>query len=136
MKKIDPEFDTYDYVLFLALFWSGGGPHDIPGIIHAYDWVNREIISREEFISAINKLIAWKLVTHDENNFSIPEHIKQEFDAFRKKKRKDRFEVAKLYIKKQPQLNEVPIEISPTEKEFNEYINENHKAMQEIMKDL
>lgn len=83
-------------IVFLAMFWGGGGPYTIPDILHAYDWINHAVLSRGELETALNTLLAMGMVEHQEGTFKIAGAQFQAFDAFRKKRRKDRFETVDL----------------------------------------
>jgi hypothetical protein len=93
-NNIDPETQ----IIFLAMFWGGGGPYAISQIIHVYDWVNRGIPRREDLEIALNTLLSLKLIAVHENMFLIPLDIGMSFDAFRKRKRISKFKAVKLYF--------------------------------------
>jgi len=95
-------------IIFLAMFWGGGGPYTIPQIMWVYDWINRAVPNRDEMESALNALLAAGLVQETGGKFLLPRGECRKFDAFRKKKRKDRFDVARLYFRALPR----PVEIS------------------------
>lgn len=85
-------------IIFLAMFWGGGGPYTIPEIIGVYDWINRAIPNRFEMQTALNTLLALGLVEQQEDKFLIPKEQFRSFDAFKKKKRKNKFDLVTLYF--------------------------------------
>ena len=50
-------------IIFLAMFWGGGGPYTISQIIHVYDWINRDIPSREDLETALNTMLFLNFIT-------------------------------------------------------------------------
>ena len=73
--------DIETQIIFLAMFWGGGGPYEISQIIHAYDWINRGIPTREELEIALNTLLSLELITMNEDKFQIPIDIGMDFDG-------------------------------------------------------
>ena len=69
-------------IIFLAMFWGGGGPYTIPEIIHAYDWINRDVPDREQMESALNTLLAMGLIEKQDDRFRVNRSRGQEFDVF------------------------------------------------------
>ena len=105
-------------VVFLAMFWGGGGPYTIPEIIRVYDWINRSIPERENLESALNTLLAMHLIEKQDDKFLVPLSRCLEFDAFRKKKRKDKFKTVRLYFKQLPTVMEIPEVVSLSEEQY------------------
>ncbi len=99
-------------IIFLAMFWGGGGPYTIPEIIRVYDWINRAVPDREDLESALNTLLAMGLIEKQDDRFLVPLSRCQEFDAFRKKKRKNKFETVKMYFRQLPDVFEIPKVVS------------------------
>ena len=89
------------------MFWGGGGPYTIPQIMWVYDWINRAVPNRDEMESALNALLAAGLVQETGGKFLLPRGECRKFDIFRKKKRKDRFDVAHLYFRALPRPAEI-----------------------------
>ena len=118
-------------IIFLAMFWGGGGPYTIAQIIHVYDWINRDIPSRKDLKTALNTLLALDLIVMQEDKFLIPQNIGNDFDAFRKKKRKSKFKSVRMYFERFSPLPETPqlielsqetyaVELANYEKSFDE----------------
>ena len=87
-------------IIFLAMFWGGGGPYTISQLIHVYDWINRDIPSREDLEVALNTLLSLNFITMKDDKFEILRSIGNDFEAFRKKKRKSKFEIVRMYFEK------------------------------------
>lgn len=117
--------------IFLAMFWGGGGPYTIPQIIGVYDWVNRATPSREDMETALNTLLGMKLIEQKGDTFSIPREQHAAFDAFRKKKRKGRFENVRLYFEQLPEVTEVPTLIRLTAEAYEGHMREYRRAFRE-----
>ena len=96
------------------MFWGGGGPYTIAQIIHVYDWINRDIPSRKDLKTALNTLLALDLIIMQEDKFLISRNRGNDFDAFRKKKRKSKFKSVQMYFERFNPLPEIPkvIELS------------------------
>lgn len=54
--------DNVTPIIFIAMFWGGGGPYRIFEIVGVYDWVNRSIPTREEMNTAFTSLLALGLM--------------------------------------------------------------------------
>lgn len=103
----DAFFENYDIYLFLAMFWSGGGTFQLKDLIFAYDWVNRAVLSAPEMEGALYRLLSAGLIEVTGNSYTVPKAIFDEFDAFRKRRRKGRFEVASAFVKSHEPLSNV-----------------------------
>lgn len=132
MPRVNPYGQTP--VIFLAMFWGGGGPYTIPNIIHVYDWINRAIPTRGEMEAALNELLALGLIERHNDNFSIPKPQYRAFDEFKKKKRKNKFDLARMYFGQLPVVAEVPRVIELTEAEHEEHIKAYRKDFAEALK--
>lgn len=117
MNKEMEQSDTP--IIFLAMFWGGGGPYTISEIIRVYDWINRAIPDREDMESALNTLLAMSLIEKQEDRFLVPLSQCRKFDAYRKKKRKNKFETVMMYFKQLPTVAEVPKVVSLSEEEYS-----------------
>ena len=122
-------------IIFLAMFWGGGGPYTISDIIGVYDWVNRAIPSVSEMRTALNSLLAMGLVEKTQDKFQIPKRQYATFDAFRKKKRKDRFDTVRMYFRQLPTVADVPEAVNLTEQEYRVHVSGYKRAFREAMKD-
>ncbi len=69
-------------IIFLAMFWGGGGPYTISQVIHVYDWINRDIPSREDLEVAFNTLLSLEFITMHDDEFKSVRKIGNDFDAF------------------------------------------------------
>lgn len=121
-------------IIFLAMFWGGGGPYTIPDIIGAYDWVNRAIPTRAEMQTALNSLLAMGLIEQNDSTFQVPKQQHAIFDTFRKKKRKDRFDTVMMYFKQLPEVANVPEVVKLSESEYKAHVKAYKKAFREAMK--
>jgi hypothetical protein len=115
-------------VVFLAMFWGGGGPYTIPQIIHVYDWINRAVPTRGEMESAINTLLAMGLIEQRGNTFRVSESHGRAFDAYRKKKRKRKFVAVRMFFQGLPSVATVPRVIRLTEAQYKKHIETYRKA--------
>lgn len=116
----ETNIDIETQIIFLAIFWGGGGPYSISQIIHVYDWINRGIPRREELEDALNLLLFHKLLKRENNQYYIPKNIGDEFDAFRKLKKKSKFEVVKMYFKNYRQPPDLKKQVLISEKEYKD----------------
>jgi hypothetical protein len=85
-------------IVFLAMFWGGGGPYTISELINVYDWINRDIVSRADLERALNELLMLELIQVKDNAYLVPRTVGMDFDTYRKKKRKGRFQIARMYF--------------------------------------
>ncbi len=115
-------------VIFLAMFWGGGGPYTIPQIIHVYDWINRAVPTRGEMETALNTLLAMGLIKRHDNAFFVSPSHGRAFDAFRKKKRKRKFVTVRMYFEQLPPLADVPRTIRLTEAQYKAHIQAYRRA--------
>jgi hypothetical protein len=123
-------------VIFLAMFWGGGGPYTIPDIIGVCDWVNRAIPSKNEMQAALNALLAMGLIEKKENRFLISKRQHAAFEAFRKRKRKDRFDAVRMYFQQLSAVADVPIMVELTDQEYKAHVNEYNRVFREAAKEL
>ena len=123
-------------VIFLAIFWAGGGPFTISDIIGACDWVNHSIPDRAELEAALNLLLAVKLIERQDDTFLIPKPRYLEFDDFRRKKRKDRFDTVHAFFDKLIYADEAPAIIRLTESEYKIHLKEYYGIFSRTMRDL
>jgi len=115
-------------IIFLAMFWGGGGPYTVPQIINAYDWINHAIPTRAEMEVALNYLLAMGLIEQRGNTFRVSESHGRAFDTFRKKKRKRKFVAARMYFQELPSLVTLPRVIRLTEAQYKEHLETYRKA--------
>jgi hypothetical protein len=129
MKREKRDGDTP--IIFLAMFWGGGGPFTIAEIVALFDWVFRAIPNRADMESGLNTLLAMGLIEKHNDTFLIPESHYHRFDAFRKKRRKDRFDVVRLYFRQFSRIHAPPKVISLTEEQYEAHIREYATAFAE-----
>ena len=127
MRKNGIDLETQ--LIFLAMFWGGGGPYEISQIIHVYDWINRGIPTREELEIALNTLLSLELITMNEDKFQIPIDIGMDFDAFRKRKRKGKFKIVKMYFDQFNQPTELSNTIQISNKQYSSELKKYKKFM-------
>ena len=116
--------------IFLAMFWGGGGPYTLKQIIHVYDWINRDIPSRSELESALNTLLAMKLVEKHGEKYQIPQSQGVRFDAFRKKKRKSKFVAARLFFKQFGSIPDPLRAIRISEEEYQRHLKDYRRSFE------
>jgi hypothetical protein len=126
--------DSETPIIFLAMFWGGGGRYTLPDIVGVYDWVNRAIPSRTEMQTALNTLLAMGLIKQKDDTFLIPKRQHAAFDTFRKKKRKDRFDTVRMYFRQLPEVAHIPEVVKLTESEYKAHLKAYHKAFREATK--
>jgi hypothetical protein len=132
MKRVPQALeDTETPVIFLAMFWGGGGPYTIAEIIYVYDWINRAIPTRDEMESALNMLLAMGQIEKQHAEFQVSRTAGRAFDAFRKRRRKNKFAVVKLYFKQVPRPASVPGAVRLTEAQYKAHIQAYHQAFAE-----
>jgi hypothetical protein len=107
-QNIDREFGDWDSVLFLSLFWGGKPVCSLVDVIWLSDWVNRAIPSAQQLDRALNRLMAAGLVVKRRGGFGIPPKIVRLFDAYRKRRRRNRFVVADEFVRSAGPLKMVP----------------------------
>src|SRR5262245_38628038 len=107
-RHINPEFDPHDAWLFLALRWGGGQACSLADLIGLYDWVNRDMPTAEELNGGLNRLMAAGLLAERRGGFRIPAKVVRQFDAFRRRRRRDRFNMATAFVQAAGPLKIVP----------------------------
>ena len=115
-------------LVFLAMFWGGGGPFSIRDLILVYDWVNRDVLSRDEMEHALNYLLAAGVIERENGEFRIEKTHLQAFQQFRRKRRKGRFELAELYVRKLPEIRRPKRVIKLGEKAYELQLAESRRA--------
>jgi len=133
-KVVDVMHENWDKsetpVIFLAMFWGGGGPYTIPEIIHVYDWINRATPSRAEMESALNTLLAMGLIEQREDAFLVAESHGRAFDTYRKKKRKRKFVTVRKFFQELPSVSDIPRLIRLTEAQYQNHIKTYQRAFE------
>jgi len=117
-------------IIFLAMFWGGGGPYTIAQIIHVYDWINRDIPNRKDLELALNTLLSLKLITMQDGKFSVPRNVGEDFDKFRKKKRKSKFKTVRMYFKQFNKPTNLPKLIELSKEIYTSELNKYRKFME------
>jgi hypothetical protein len=107
-RRIVPEFGPCDSVLFLALWWRGDRVCTLVDVIWLYDWVDRSIPTAEILDSGLNRLLAAGLVAERRGGFFIPAKVLREFNLFRRRRRRNRFEMAEEFVQSAGPLEAVP----------------------------
>jgi len=107
-RRINPEFGPHDSVLFLALRWGGGRAGSVADTIWMYDWVARDIPSAEDLDGGLNRLMAAGLLVERRGVFRIPAKVVREFDVFRRRRRRGRFDMAEAFVRAAGPLEVVP----------------------------
>ncbi len=97
-RHIDPEFGPYDSVLFLALWWGGGRVCALADVVGLYDLVDRDIPTAEILDGGLNRLLAAGLIKERRGGFFIPPKVLRGYNAFRRRRRRDRFLMAEEFV--------------------------------------
>ena len=111
-----------EQIVFLSMFWGGGGPFGISGILHACDWVNRAVPRREDLEAALNALLARGLIEEQEGKFAVCDGPAREFDALRKRIRKGRFQAVEQFFRRLPEPEAVPRAVTISEAEYQRHL--------------
>ena len=107
-------------IIFLAMFWGGGGPYTISQIIHVYDWINRDIPSREDLETALNTLLFLNFITMQDDKFTVQRNIGEDFDEYNKKmKQKSKFVNVRMFFNQYTPLPDVPIIVEVSDKTYS-----------------
>lgn len=114
-------------LIFLSMFWGGGGPYTIPEIVGCYDGINKAIPKAADMELALNTLLAMGLVDKAAQKFLIPTVQSGKFAAFLRKKRKGRFENARLYFAKLQVPASIPKVLRLTQAGYNAAVKEYKK---------
>ena len=109
-------------IVFLAMFWGGGGPFGISAILHACDWVNRAVPRREDLEAALNALLARGLIEAREGEFVVRDGPARDFDALRKRIRKGKFEAVEQFFRRLPEPGPVPRTVTISESEYERHL--------------
>ena len=135
-RRIDPEFAPADGVLFLALWWGAGRACALADVIGLYDFVNRGIPTAAELDGGLNRLLAAGLVTERAGAFRVPARVRRAFDAFRRRRRRDRFTMADEFVRRSGPPEAVPrrVRVTPTNQRraYDEYCRRFLAAQDEL----
>lgn len=133
---IDAAFAPTDGVLFLALWWGGGRAGTLKDVIHLCDFVNRSIPSASELDGGLNRLLAAGLIAERGGRFRVPAKVLRAYDAFRRRRRRDRFTMADEFVRKAGPLEEVPRRVRVTAADQGRAYEEYHRWFEATLKDL
>lgn len=123
-------------IIFVAMFWGGGGPFTISEIIGVYDWINRAIPSRSEMQTSLNYLLAIHLIEKKDDKFLIPNRQYNKFSVFHKKKRKNKFDTARMYFQHLPKVADIPKAVELTEQAYKTCVKEYSGAFEKAWRVL
>jgi hypothetical protein len=107
-RTIDPDLTGRDAVVFLALCWGGGEARALPDLLFLYDWVSHDIPTAAELDGALNRLLAAGLLAQRRGGFAVPPKVARRFHEFRRRRRRDRFEMARQFVQSAGPLRTVP----------------------------
>ncbi|HYH69570.1 MAG TPA: hypothetical protein VD866_33045 [Urbifossiella sp.] len=113
-RRIATAFAPTDGVLFLALWWGGGRSGTLKDVIHLHDFVNRSIPTADELDGGLNRLIAAGLIAERDGRFRVPAKVMRAYEAFRRKRRRDRFTMAGEFVRVAGPLDAVPRRVRVT----------------------
>lgn len=105
----------------------------IQEIIHAYDWINRDILTRTEFENALNFLLAVGPLEPDNGKFRIPDEKKDDFDVFLERRKRDKFETIRVYFQRLPQIINVPAELRLSDEQCEDYLAEYRSSFRKAL---
>jgi hypothetical protein len=79
--------------------------------------VNHGIPTAAGLDGGLNRLLAAGLVTERDGTFRIPARVRRAFDAFRRRRRRDRFTMADEFVRRAGPLEGVPrrVRIAPAD---------------------
>lgn len=122
---IAPAFAPTDGVLFLALTWGAGRPATLAEVLHLYDFVNREIPSADELDGGLNRLLAAGLLAESDGLYRVPAPVLRAYQAFRRRRRRDRFAMADEFVRAAAMPDAVPrrVRVTPADQKraYDEY---------------
>lgn len=125
---MDSKHEPHTPVLFLAMFWSGPGAKTISEIIGVYDWINRLIISKTELEDALNSLLSAGLVERLNDDFKISDKAYAEFDAFLRKRKRNKFDAVRAYFQKLDlAVENVTAEVQLSDEQYSDHLSEYRK---------
>jgi hypothetical protein len=119
-RRIDPAYAPTDGVLFLALWWGGGRAAMLKDVIHLYDFVDRSIPTAAELDGGLNRLLAAGLIAERDGRFRVPAKVLRAYDAFRRRRRRDRFTMADEFVRAAGPLGDVSrrVRVTPADQEW------------------
>lgn len=120
-------------ITFLAMYWSGGGTKTIPEIIGAYDWINRQVITKHELEEALTHLLSASLLEHDNAGYRITDEAYASFEAFLVKRKANKFDAVRLYFDKLPPIENVSDEVKLSDEDYKQYLNKYHTAFRDAL---
>ena len=107
-------------IIFLAMFWGGGGAYTISQIINVCDWINRDIPSREDLEAALNTLLFLNFITMQDDKYTVQRNIGEDFDKYNKKmKQKSKFVNVRMFFNQYTPLPDIPIIVEVSEKTYS-----------------
>ena len=115
-------------IVFLAMSWGGGGPYTIAEIIGVYDRINRAIPDRIEMQTAFNTLPGMGLIEKRGERFLIPKAQMSAFEAFKKKRHRNKFDLVSRYFRQLPKTTDPAAVVEFTEDEYKAHVHENADA--------
>lgn len=124
------QFEHHDSIVFLAMYWGGGGPYELADIVHVYDWINRDVLDAAELAGALNRLLAAGLIEKSKSEFCVPKSVFDSFTEFRRHRKKDRFDVADSYVKQFEPLPKVTRHVHLTEARYRKVLKQYHEAFE------
>lgn len=99
---------------------GGGGPYTISQIIHVYDWINRDIPSREDLETELNALLFLNFISMQDDKFKVQRDIGEDFDKYnRKMKHKSKFVNARMFFNQYTPLPHIPVIVEVSEKTYS-----------------
>jgi hypothetical protein len=126
--------EARDSAVFLAMFWAGGGPFALSDLIAVYDWMNHSILNAKEMESTLNRLLMAGLIQNEERGLLIPPPVYRAFDRFRKRRRKNRFEMALAFLETHESPGRVVRRVRLAEAVYRRALGEYHQKFDVAMK--
>lgn len=131
-----PGDDAQHQTLFLAMYWSGGGPHTISSMIGACDWIARIILTKSELEDAINCLLAAGLIEWEPGGFRISPEAYADFGSFLRRRKRNKFDAVEQYFGMLHPIDSVTAEFRLTDEEYGAHLSEYRKAVRDALAKL
>lgn len=116
------------------MFWTGRGAKTLPQIIGAYDSISRLIVSRSELEDALNFLLAASLIEWDNGRYRIPGPAYSDFENFLKKRKRNKFDVVRLYFERLPGIGDVARKVQLSDDQFDAHVSEYRRMLRRASK--
>jgi hypothetical protein len=135
VRHIDPKFGWYDAVLFLVLWWPPSRRYGaLTDIVGWCDWLDRSYPTAEELDGGLNRLLAAGLIQQSRDRFYVPAKVWRQYNEFRRRRRRNRFVMAREFVESAGPLATVPRRITIRHPDLQKAIEEFHRRFQAALK--